>query len=90
MKASEAERKEQKDTNKFTISGGYDERVTPVPIPNTEVKPLSAERTWLETARELRSPPESIWKISLQRGDLLFYAILKMTKLHSLCIRFTT
>ena len=59
MKASEAERKEQKDTNKFTISGGYDERVTPVPIPNTVVKPLSAERTWLETARELRSPPES-------------------------------
>ena len=46
--------------NKFTISGGNDERVTPVPIPNTEVKPLSAERTWLDTAREHRSPPDSI------------------------------
>ena len=45
--------------NKFTISGGYDERVTPVPIPNTEVKPLSADGTWLDTARESRSLPDS-------------------------------
>ena len=37
--------------NTFTISGGNDEGVTPVPIPNTEVKPFSAESTWLETAR---------------------------------------
>ena len=34
-----------------TISGGNDEGVPPVPIPNTEVKPFSAESTWLETAR---------------------------------------
>ena len=27
----------------------------PVPIPNTEVKLISAEDTWLETARENRS-----------------------------------
>ena len=26
----------------------------PVPIPNTEVKPLNAENTWWETAREDR------------------------------------
>ena len=45
--------------NKFTISGGNDERVTPVPIPNTEVKPLSADGTWLDTARESRSLPDS-------------------------------
>ncbi len=45
--------------NKFTISGGYDERVPPVPIPNTEVKPLSADGTWLDTARESRSLPDS-------------------------------
>ena len=44
--------------NKFTISGGNDERVPPVPIPNTEVKPLSADGTWLETARESRSLPD--------------------------------
>ena len=45
---------------KFTISGGNDEGVPPVPIPNTEVKPFSAESTWLDTAREDRSLPDSI------------------------------
>ena len=34
-------------------------RGSPVPIPNTEVKPFSADGTWLETARESRSPPVS-------------------------------
>ena len=34
-------------------------RVPPVPIPNTEVKPHSADGTWLETARESKSPPDS-------------------------------
>ena len=48
-------------SEQLTISGGNDERVPPVPIPNTEVKPLSAERTWLDTAREHRSPPDSIF-----------------------------
>ena len=43
-----------------TISGGNGERVPPVPIPNTEVKPLSADGTWLETARESRTLPDSI------------------------------
>ena len=47
--------------NKFTISGGNDEGVPPVPIPNTEVKPFSADGTWLETARESRSLPDSIF-----------------------------
>ena len=45
----------------FTISGGNDEGVPPVPIPNTEVKPFSADGTWLVTARESRSPPDSIF-----------------------------
>ena len=44
---------------KLHISGGNDEGVPPVPIPNTEVKPFSAESTWLDTAREDRSLPES-------------------------------
>ena len=43
-----------------TISGGHNEGVPPVPIPNTEVKPFSAESTWLDTAREHRSPPDSL------------------------------
>ena len=51
----------ESDTNKFTISGGNDEGVPPVPIPNTEVKPFSAESTWLDTAREDRSLPDSIF-----------------------------
>ena len=44
-----------------TISGGNGEGVPPVPIPNTEVKPFSAESTWLDTAREDRSLPDSIF-----------------------------
>jgi hypothetical protein len=28
------------------ISGGHSGGVTPVPIPNTEVKPASADGTW--------------------------------------------
>ena len=43
-----------------TISGGNGEGVPPVPIPNTEVKPFSAESTWLVTARKHRSPPDPI------------------------------
>jgi hypothetical protein len=39
-------------------SGGYDEKVTPVPIPNTVVKLLSADDTWMETSRESRSLPD--------------------------------
>ena len=46
------------------ISGGNDERVPPVPIPNTAVKPLSANGTWLDTARESRSPPDSIEEVT--------------------------
>ena len=41
------------------ISGDNSERDPPVPIPNTEVKPLSADGTWLETARESRTSPDS-------------------------------
>ena len=41
------------------ISGGDSERDPPVPIPNTEVKPFSADGTWLETARESRTLPDS-------------------------------
>ena len=45
--------------NHITISGDNGKREPPVPIPNTEVKPLSADGTWLETARESRSSPDS-------------------------------
>ena len=41
------------------ISGDNSLRDPPVPIPNTEVKPFSADGTWLETARESRTLPDS-------------------------------
>ena len=46
-------------------SGGYGERVTPVPIPNTEVKPSRADGTWRVTSRQSRSLPDqkSTWWI---------------------------
>jgi hypothetical protein len=39
------------------FSGGYGEGETPLPIPNREVKPLSADGTWPARARESRTPP---------------------------------
>src|ERR1700747_996198 len=39
------------------FSGGCVERATPVPIPNTEVKPLGADGTARATAWESRKPP---------------------------------
>ena len=37
--------------------GDWSSGGTPGPIPNPEVKPASADGTWLETARESRSLP---------------------------------
>ena len=54
-----AVRLSRRGRKKITLSGGDNEGVTPVPIPNTEVKPFSADGTWLVTARESRSPPDS-------------------------------
>ena len=42
----------------YRFSGGYSERVTPVPIPNTEVKPLRADGTAWVAVWESRSPPD--------------------------------
>ena len=53
-------------------SGDNGERVPPVPIPNTEVKPFSADGTWLETARESRSLPDSKKKRSHECGVFSF------------------
>ena len=41
----------------LTFSGGHGEGETPLPIPNREVKPLSADGTWPARARESRTPP---------------------------------
>ena len=44
------------------FAGGHRIRVTPVPIPNTEVKPDTADGTVRETAWESRSLPAVISK----------------------------
>jgi hypothetical protein len=55
----------------ITVSGGHGEEETPVPIPNTEVKLLSADGTALETGWESRSPPGFNFKpLFLRRGFL--------------------
>ena len=56
------------------ISGDNSWRVPPVPIPNTEVKPPHADGTWLETARESRSSPDSIQgRFTLKRPFLCVF-----------------
>ena len=57
---SKAKQKQSKHPSEHKFSGDDGVREPPVPIPNTEVKPHSADGTWLETARESRSLPESI------------------------------
>mgnify|MGYP007123126674 FL=1 len=58
---------EQPQRERNTISGDYSKRDPPVPIPNTEVKPLSADGTWLATARESKTSPDS--KRELERQE---------------------
>ena len=60
-----------REKDKFTISGDDGEGVPPVPIPNTEVKPFSADGTWLVTARESRSPPDSMKSFERMTSFLL-------------------
>ena len=52
-------------------------RDPPVPIPNTEVKPHRAESTWLETAREDRSLPDSNERST--SFDVLLFLYLKQS-----------
>ena len=47
--------------NTDCIVGVFSDEEPPVPIPNTAVKLISAEDTWLETARENRSMPTQIF-----------------------------
>ena len=62
---------EQASHTRIRFSGGHNEKETPVPIPNTAVKLLSADDTWLETARENRSLPELYQGPVLKRTGLL-------------------
>ena len=67
---AESERKRERAARR--ISGGNGKRDPPVPIPNTEVKPLRADGTWLETARESRSLPDSNRSMSMTCSCFLY------------------
>ena len=57
---------------KINLSGDYGERDPPVPIPNTAVKPLSADGTWTAGSWESRSLTDLIMKSpTRKRGTLL-------------------
>ena len=59
---------------KIPFFGGYSEEVTPVPIPNTEVKLFSADGTAREAWWESRTPPKILYKAChLSFDDRLFY-----------------
>ena len=47
----------RRETRHSTIFGDESEGEPPVPIPNTEVKPFSANGTWLDTTWESRTSP---------------------------------
>ena len=64
-----------KNIDNDTISGGNGEGVPPVPIPNTEVKPFSADGTWLETARESRSLPDPKKNKAPQKWGLVLFGL---------------
>ena len=66
-------------------SGGDSERDPPVPIPNTEVKPFSADGTWLETARESRTLPDPNRRTAVMR--FFFYAAAAAAGLQEACGR---
>ncbi len=56
------------------IFGGHSEEVTPVPIPNTEVKLFSADGTAWETMWESRSPPFFLYQApAIPAGASFFY-----------------
>src|SRR5207248_11032581 len=54
------------------FAGGHRSRVPPVPIPNTEVKPATADGTMWETAWESRSLPALIPKPAVNYHSGLF------------------
>src|SRR3990170_6621940 len=55
------------------VFGGYTGGVTPVPIPNTEVKPSRADDTMTERSWESRTPPEYIIRAHHPSDDGFFY-----------------
>ena len=65
------------------IVGAYDGEDPPVPIPNTVVKLLSADNTWLVTAREYKSVPTQKERSGLDRTRPLLYSSLAQLVEHA-------
>ena len=64
---------------KLKFTGGFSEGVTPVPIPNTEVKTFSADDTAPEAVWESRSSPVFIYtKRALLLGEPFFIVDSKL------------
>ncbi len=61
----------------MTVSGGQSGGETPVLIPNTEVKPSSADGTALGTGWESRSLPEKT--LSIRKGFFLILSNYALT-----------
>ena len=59
-------------------SGDYSGEVTPVPIPNTVVKLLSADDTWWVTAWENRTPPVRLFHLLQTVSEVCFFIRLYM------------
>ena len=78
--------------DRSTITGVYSDEVPPVLIPNTEVKLISAEGTWLDTARESMSMPVSITE-STQQCVLFVLSVFcfrkNSFKFTIICFKFT-
>ena len=74
------------------LAGDHTQVVTPVPIPNTEVKPDTADGTAWETAWESRSLPNFnvvLWGVSL-RLPTVFLCKLKTRMRRELIISHTS
>src|SRR5437867_808377 len=65
----------------FDVCGGYIGGVTPVPIPNTEVKPTRADGTAREAVWESRSPPHFFRKPAGTAGGLFSSAPREGTRM---------
>src|SRR5690606_36454352 len=59
------------------VLGGHSGGVPPVPIPNTAVKPSSADGTAGAALWESRSPPGHFYRGSLHLGGCFFFAFVR-------------
>ena len=63
----------KRETPGTKYAGGHRIRVTPVPIPNTEVKPDTADGTVWETVWESRSLPALFLEARSLKNDRAFF-----------------